>query len=111
MKEDDKLTDAIIDLGLGMKELRDEMKAMRKDLNHGFSQLNIRVEKLEKHQQRTNMQLAEHSLAILKLAQRQDEHNIQLADNSSAVRSLAAKMVSSANLEKRVHRLERMMLK
>jgi len=107
MKEDDKLTDAIIDLGTGMKELRDEMKGMRKEQH----ETNQRLEKLELQQAKTNVQLAEHSRAILKLADRQDEHNTRLGDNSSAVRSLTAKMVMSANLEKRVQRLERMMLK
>jgi Sec-independent protein translocase protein TatA len=65
MKEDDKLINAIIDLGTGMKALRDEMKGMRKDMNSQFGELNHRVEKLEKQQARTNMELGEIRLTFM----------------------------------------------
>lgn len=63
MKEDNKLFDAIIVLGAGMKELREEMKGMRKDIN-------LRLENLEAGQHKTNILLAEHSRSIIKLAEK-----------------------------------------
>ena len=78
MKDESKLTDAIIDLGVGMKEmrngineLRDEMKGLRKDMN-------FRLEKLEVQQVKTNIQLAEHTRSILVLAEQQEETNVNL---------------------------------
>jgi Sec-independent protein translocase protein TatA len=68
MKEENKLIDAILDLGLGMKALRDEMKGMRKDMNQRFEKMDQRFEKMEKEQHKTNLLLAEHSRSILTLA-------------------------------------------
>ena len=84
MKED-KLIDAIIDLGTGMKDLRDEMKGMRKDMNLRFGELNQRVDKLEKQQAKTNMELSEIRLTF-----------IQHSDTIEKVK----------HLEKRVYKLE-----
>ena len=50
MKDDDKLINAVLDLGLEMKAMRLEMKAMHKE------------------QHKTNLLLAEHSRSILALA-------------------------------------------
>ncbi|MBI4947077.1 MAG: hypothetical protein HY840_11830 [Bacteroidetes bacterium] len=68
MKEDNKLLDAIIDLGVGMKELREEMKGMRTDINTQLGELNHRVDKLEKQQARTNMELGEIRLTFIQYA-------------------------------------------
>ena len=65
MKENDKLINAIIDLAL-------ELKGMRKDMNQQLGDLNNRVGKLEKQQEKTNILLAEHSRSIIALAHRQD---------------------------------------
>ena len=90
MKENDKLIDAIIDLGLGMKELREEVKGLRKDMNHHQQETNHRLEKLEKQQQRTNAELGEIRLTF-----------IQYADAIERI----------AGHEKRINKLERMVLK
>ena len=73
---EDILTDAIIDLGLGMKALQegqqalqDEIKGMRKDMNHHLDDLNHRVGKLEKHQQKTNAELGEIRLTFIQYAE------------------------------------------
>jgi uncharacterized protein YoxC len=79
MKEDNKLLDAIIDLGVGMKELSEEMKRMRKDINAMLGE-----------QHKTNILLAEHSRSI-----------IQLAERISVV----------IDHEKRINKLERLVLK
>lgn len=50
MKEESKLIDAIINLGVGMNELRDEMKGMRKE------------------QQKTNLAIGELRLSYMNLA-------------------------------------------
>jgi len=71
MKEDNKLLDAIIDLGVVMKELRDEMKGMRKEikgLHKEQQETNRRLEKLEKQQARTNMELGEIRLTFIQYA-------------------------------------------
>ena len=90
--KDDKLIDAIIDLGTGMKDLRDEMKGMRKDMNLRFEKLetqqketNHRLEKLDKQQAKTNMELSEIRLTF-----------IQHSDSIEKVK----------HLEKRVYKLE-----
>ena len=67
MKEDNKLLDAIIDLGVGMKELRDEMKGMRKDMSHYQQETNKRLENLEKQQIKTNLALGEMRLSYMRL--------------------------------------------
>ena len=67
MKEDNKLLDAVIDLGVGMKELRDEMKGMRKDMSHYQQETNKRLENLEKQQIKTNLALGEMRLSYMRL--------------------------------------------
>lgn len=79
MRNEDKLIDAVIDIGTGLKELREEVKGMRKDINlpiDGLTSrvdgLTTRVEKLEINQPKTNNLLSENTPAILKLAERQE---------------------------------------
>ncbi|MBI4648526.1 MAG: hypothetical protein HY738_18575, partial [Bacteroidia bacterium] len=72
MKENDRLIDAIIDLGKGMKELRDEVKTLRSDMNRQLGDLNKRVESLEKQQAQTNLVIRELRLSYMKLAEKFD---------------------------------------
>ena len=60
MKEDNKLLDAIIDLGV-------EMKGMRKDMSHHQQETNKRLENLEKQQIKTNLALGEMRLSYMRL--------------------------------------------
>lgn len=113
MKEDaeKRLTDAIIDLGVGMKELRDEMKAMRKDMNQHQQETNHRLEKLEKHQTKTNLALGELRLSYMKMS---DEVSCLRADLNGKIDGLRSdfnKYASSNNKivnghETRIGRLE-----
>lgn len=75
MKTDDKIIDAIINLGAAVKELRTEVKELRvevKELRAEVKELRAEVKELQKQQYKTNVLLAEHSRAILKLADGQD---------------------------------------
>jgi len=64
MKENNKLLDAIIDLGVGMKELHTEMKGMRQEQQ----ETNRRLEKLEKQQAKTNLAIGELRISYMKVA-------------------------------------------
>jgi len=66
MKEDNKLLDAVIDLGVGMKELREEMKGIREEMKGMRKDINA----LHDEQHKTNILLAEHSRSIIKLAEK-----------------------------------------
>lgn len=88
MNENEKLIDAIIDLGTGMKEVRQEIKGMRSDMNRQLGDLNYRVDKLEKQQAKTNLQLAEHTRSILKLAEQQEKTNTKLETTNSKLDGL-----------------------
>ena len=104
MKENDKLINAIIDLSQEVKRLganfdglSQEIKGMRKDMNHQLGELNTRVDslnnrvgKLEKQQQRTNAELSEIRLSFIQYA------------NS---------FEKSTDHEKRINKLERIVLK
>lgn len=70
------LTDAIINLGVGMENLQKEMKGMR----HAQEETNKRLNSLEKHQEKTNLTLGEMRLSYMRLdesfnkyAQRNDD--------------------------------------
>jgi len=107
MKEDNKLLDAIIDLGVGMKELRDEMKGMRKDMSHYQQETNKRLENLEKQQIKTNIALGEMRLSYMRL----DGKVSKLDENVNGLRSdfnkYAPRNDERANgHEKRIIRLE-----
>ena len=107
MKEDNKLLDAIIDLGVGMKELRDEMKGMRKDMSHYQQETNKRLENLEKQQIKTNIALGEMRLSYMRL----DGKVSKLDKNVNGLRSdfnkYAPRNDERANgHEKRIIRLE-----
>ncbi|MBI4947722.1 MAG: hypothetical protein HY840_15125 [Bacteroidetes bacterium] len=114
MKEDNKLLDAVIDLGMAVKELRSEvkelrseMKGMRQDMNAQLEGLNHRVENLEKEQHKTNILLAEHSRSIIELAQQQEKTNTEI----HGLRSDFNKYAKSSNViinghETRIIRLE-----
>ena len=66
MKEDNKLLDAIINLGVGMKELREDMKGIREEIKGMRKDINA----LHDEQHKTNTLLAEHSRSIIKLAEK-----------------------------------------
>jgi len=107
MKEDNKLLDAVIDLGVGMKELRDEMKGMRKDMSHYQQETNKRLENLEKQQIKTNIALGEMRLSYMRL----DGKVSKLDENVNGLRSdfnkYAPRNDERANgHEKRIIRLE-----
>jgi uncharacterized coiled-coil DUF342 family protein len=97
MRDDDKLINAVIDLGIGLKALQNEMIGMRKDMNkqlgdvnQRLDDLNNRVGKLEKQQVKTNHELGEMRLTFIQLA---------------------GTIEKSANFEKRIHKLERIVFK
>lgn len=92
MNENEKLIDAIIDLGTGMKEVRQEIKGMRSDMNRQLGDLNYRVDKLEKQQAKTNLQLAEHTRSILKLAEQQEKTNTKLETTNSKLETTNSKL-------------------
>jgi len=107
VKEDNKLLDAVIDLGVGMKELRDEMKGMRKDMSHYQQETNKRLENLEKQQIKTNIALGEMRLSYMRL----DGKVSKLDENVNGLRSdfnkYAPRNDERANgHEKRIIRLE-----
>jgi hypothetical protein len=93
MKEDEKLINVIIDLGLAVKELRGGVKDLCtgvKDLHKSIDILTHRIGGLEKQQQKTNKELSEMRLSFMQYSdaiQRETDH------------------------EKRIHKLERMILK
>ena len=100
MKEDNKLLDAIIDLGV-------EMKGMRKDMSHHQQETNKRLENLEKQQIKTNIALGEMRLSYMRL----DGKVSKLDENVNGLRSdfnkYAPRNDERANgHEKRIIRLE-----
>ena len=100
MKEDNKLLDAIIDLGV-------EMKGMRKDMSHHQQETNKRLENLEKQQIKTNLALGEMRLSYMRL----DGKVSKLDENVNGLRSdfnkYAPRNDERANgHEKRIIRLE-----
>ena len=100
MKEDNKLLDAIIDLGV-------EMKGMRKDMSHYQQETNKRLENLEKQQIKTNIALGEMRLSYMRL----DGKVSKLDENVNGLRSdfnkYAPRNDERANgHEKRIIRLE-----
>ncbi|MHB8260299.1 MAG: hypothetical protein ACYDCN_07200 [Bacteroidia bacterium] len=68
MKEDNKLINAVLDLGLEMKAMRKDMNQQLGELNHSVGKLEQRFGKMEQQQHKTNLLLAEHSRSILTLA-------------------------------------------
>ncbi|MHB8260683.1 MAG: hypothetical protein ACYDCN_07995 [Bacteroidia bacterium] len=124
-KEENKLIDAVLDLGI-------ELKGMRKDMNHRFEKMDNRFEKMdnrfekmEHEQHKTNLLLAEHTRAILKLAdgqektnhrldttnQRLDATNLEVARNTGAIVKLTEQLKLVVEHEKRISKLERLVLK
>ena len=100
MKEDNKLLDAIIDLGV-------EMKGMRKDMSHYQQETNKRLENLEKQQIKTNIALGEMRLSYMRL----DGKVSKLDENVNGLRfdfnKYAPRNDERANgHEKRIIRLE-----
>lgn len=107
MKEDDKLINAVIDLGTGMKDLRGEIKGMRKDMNHQLGELNHRVENIEKQQEKTNLAIGELRLSYMKGA----DGTSKLRSEFSGMRSDFNKYATANNTrangyEKRITKLE-----
>ncbi len=103
MKEDNKLLDAIIDLGMAVKELRSEVNELRGEMKG----MRKEMKGMQKEQHKTNIILAEHSRSIIKLAEQQKETNI----NMQGLRSDFNKYANYNNLkvnqhEKRIIRLE-----
>ena len=83
-----------------MKGLQDEMKGMRKDMN-------TRIEKLEKQQAKTNMELGEMRLSYMKVDKRLEQTNNQLAEINT---NLVDNMINTEKVndhEKRITKLER----
>ena len=90
MKENDKLINAIIDLATELKGMRKDMNQQLGTLNGRVDELNSRVGRLEKQQQRTNVELSEIRLTFI-----QNAHSFE-------------KVVDH---EKRINKLERIVLK
>ena len=97
MKEDNKLLDAIIDLGVGMKELRDEMKGMRKDMSHYQQETNKRLENLEKQQIKTNLALGEMRLSYMRLDGKVSKLDEKVSNMDEKVNARITKLDENVN--------------
>ena len=97
MKEDNKLLDAVIDLGVGMKELRDEMKGMRKDMSHYQQETNKRLENLEKQQIKTNLALGEMRLSYMRLDGKVSKLDEKVSNMDEKVNARITKLDENVN--------------
>lgn len=127
MNGNDKLINAILDLGLGMKELREEMKGVREEMKcmrKEQVETNIRLDKLEKLQAKTNIELGEMRLSYMRIDKRLEETNNRLEKSeiridkrleetnnrldelSKGVNKLSGVIKKVPDYEKRINRLE-----
>ena len=103
MKDNDKLINTLIDLGVGMKELRYEMKGMRKDMNA-----------LHKEQHKTNILLAEHSRSIIKLAEKINivaDHEKRIVQLEDAISDNGGKTIFMAKEPKAKYKMKKKQVK
>ena len=99
------LTDAIINLGVGMENLQKEMKAMRL----AQQETNKRLERLEKQQAKTNLALGEMRLSYMKLDARVSELDKNLSERISKLDKNLSERISELdeNLSERISELDK----
>jgi hypothetical protein len=95
MSHEDKLLDAVLNLGLAVKELREEIKGIKKEI------IGIKEEMqgMRKEQQMTNLSIRELRLSNMRLADEQAKTNKAL----SHLPNISSTVVHH---EKRIHKLE-----
>jgi cell division septal protein FtsQ len=93
MKEDNRLIDAILDLGL-------EMKGMRKDMNQRFEKMDQRLEKMDQRFEKMDKRFE-------KMEREQHKTNVLLAEHSRSILVLADKLKVVVDHERRIAKLER----